>query len=166
MSNRAIGSCLLLLSLLFVGGRPAAAQGSGISLSGSYDLFYREFEDNSWLGAHFDVAKALGVVDVVGELGFNQFNDPAGNATVTAVQGGVRHNLVYAQEQPFRPFVQFLLGGWFCCEENAFVIQPGAGIDFGTGMGFDIRAAYDFRRIFYEDGYWGHRVSVGVVKRF
>ena len=166
MSNRVIGSCLLALSVIFVGSPPVAAQDSGLSVSGSYDFLYREFGDNSHVGAHFDVAKSLGIVEVVGEVGINHFVVDDVGDTVTSFQGGVRHNLVYAQEQPFRPFVQFLLGGWFCCEENAFVIQPGFGIDLPIGSGLDVRAEYDFRRIFYADGYWGHRVSAGIVKRF
>lgn len=163
MRNRVIGSCLLAASLLFVGSRPAAAQDSGVSVSGNYDFYYHELEESSGVGAHFDVAKALGLVDVVGEIGFNHFD----GATDSSYQGGLRYNLAYAQGKQFKPFVQFLLGAWHCCETTEFVIQPGVGVDFGTGKGFDIRVGYDYRRIFFEDnGVNAHRVSAGVVKRF
>jgi hypothetical protein len=163
MRNRVIGSCLMVLSLLFVGSRPAAAQGSGVSVSGSYDFFYHELGDDSALGAHFDVAKSLGMVDVVGEIGFNHFD----GATVSSYQVGPRFNVGYAKSSKFTPFVQFLLGGWHCCGDSEFVIQPGVGVDFGSNRGFDIRVQYDYRRIFFEDeGANAHRVSAGVVKRF
>ena len=162
MSNRVIGSCLLAVSLLFVGDRPVAAQ-SGVSVSGSYDFYYHEFDETSAAGAHFDVAKSLGMVDVVGEIGFNHFD----GGTPVSYQGGLRYNFATGMGGgSAKPFVQFLLGGWSCCDVNEFLIQPGVGVDIATGKGFDIRVAYDFRTIFFDPSENAHRVSAGVVKRF
>ena len=160
MSNRVIGSCLLAMSLLFVGVRPVAAQ-SGVSVSGNYDFFYHEFEETSAVGAHFDVAKSLGIVDVVGEIGFNHFD----GGTPVSYSGGLRYNIATGAGAA-KPFVQFLLGGWSCCDVTEFMIQPGVGVDIGTGRGFDIRVGYDYRQLFFDPSESAHRVSAGVVKRF
>lgn len=159
MRNRVIGSCLLAASLLFVGASSASAQDGGTTVSANYDFVYHEFNETSAAGAHFDVAKSVGVFDVVGEIGFNHFD----GATTSSYSAGARWALPGSAKAA--PFVQLLAGAWHCCDETDFHLQPGVGVDFATSSALTIRGQVDLRHIFLSDidDENAVRASVGVV---
>ena len=157
MKNRLVGVGLLVLMAVFGGVRNVAAQ-EKYSLGVSYDALYREFEENSSLGAHVDIARSLGALSLVGELGFNNYED----ATVSSYMGGIR--FPFAATASVKPFVQLLAGAWHCCEITEFALQPGAGVEFAGNDALAFRAQFDYRPIFFEEETENAvRFSVGVV---
>jgi opacity protein-like surface antigen len=163
MKNRVFGSCLLAASLLFVGAPKASAQ--GLTVGASYDFLYHVDGDTSSAGAHFDIAKNVGMIDVVGEVGFNHFD----GVTVSSYLAGGRWAFK-ASNPKVAPFVQVLLGAAHYGADDfgstEFALQPGIGVDFATSNAFKIRGQYDYRRIFSDGGSNDNRLSVGLVFGF
>jgi hypothetical protein len=154
---------LLVFGLLLLASRAAHAQGPSLTLGASYDAFYREFGFNTSIGGHADVGVRLAQgLDVVGEFGLNHYDD----GTVTSYQGGVRGEFIASKNRKVSAFGQFLLGAWHCCGVTEFMLQPGGGVDINVGLPFDIRAAYDYRHLFFSPTESSQRVSAGIVKRF
>ena len=157
MKTRFVGMALVVAGLVGGSASQAAAQ-DGLQVGASYDFFYREFEENSAAGAHFDIAKSLGSWSAVGEIGFNSFD----GATVSSYQGGIRYP--FGANASVRPFAQVTAGLWNCCDENGFVLQPGGGVEFGSNPRFKYRAQIDYRWLrIGGEGYNGTRASAGVV---
>ncbi len=158
MKSRLLAMSLLAVVMVFGGAQSAAAQ-DGLQLGASYDFFYREFEETSAAGAHFDVAKSLGSFSVLGEIGFNDYD----GATVSSYQGGLRFPFG-ASTASARPFAQVTTGLWRCCDTNAFVLQPGAGVEFGSSAKVKYRVQFDYRWLRADgDNESAVRASAGVV---
>jgi hypothetical protein len=72
----------------------------------NYDPLLHELTENSSLGVHGDVAKSLGSIAVLGEVGANHFNQ----ATVMTLAPGVRYAFSAGTHSNIRPSVQALFG--------------------------------------------------------
>ena len=135
-----------------------------MSIGASYDVLSHVPEENSTTGAHVDFAMGMGRWLVVAELGFTAFEE----ATVQTYAGGARYPLLGAGGA-YRPYAQLLLGLWRCCDGdfNELVLQPGFGVDVPVSGRFGLRAAVDYRRVFFAEAGENHvRVSAGVVVAF
>lgn len=161
MKIRVIGLCLLAATV-FLGGAAKASAQEPATLGVMYDVLYHTENYNSAAGLHVDIAKNVGMIDVVGEVGFNHFD----GFTYTGFLGGGRYGIPAAPNAKYAPFVQLLLGGVRCgaCEDTNFGLQPGVGVDFSTSQRFKIRGQFDYRRIFgeFEDAN-DFRLSGGIV---
>jgi hypothetical protein len=161
MRNQLIGSCVLAAALALVGAGRALGQDAGATVGASYDVLYHEFSDTSAAGVHFDVAKSVGMVSAVGEIGFNHFD----GATVSSFLAGGRWGLPSSNAK-LSPFVQVLVGAWRCgaCDLTELALQPGFGVDFMTSKMYKIRGQVDLRHIFSDfDDENAYRLSVGAV---
>ena len=150
--------------------RCASAQATGsyaTTFSANVDVAYHETGDDSFAGAHFDVAgtvkRDVPRVAIVGEAGFNHFSD----ATVVSVLGGARVRIPIPDNR-FLPFAQGLLGLYHCsvCNENDLASQVGGGVDFRIPRrrSFQLRAQIDFRHVFTAlAGFDALRLSGGIV---
>lgn len=167
MNTRILVACMGALLLVT---RPVAAQPTASYLttfSANLDVVYHEKGDDSHAGAHFDVAGTVKPdvprVELVGEAGFNRFED----ATVAAVLAGARIRIPIEDDR-FLPFGQALFGLYHCsvCNENDPALQVGGGVDFRLPgiRAFRLRAQADFRHMFTNRaGFDALRLSGGIV---
>ena len=136
----------------------AAAQ---TTVSASYDPLVHELTENSSLGGHGEVARSLGSIAALGEIGVNHFDQ----ATVITVAPGVRYRFAPATSK-LQPSVQAVAGLWHCaaCEVNEFFLQPGVLVDYARSSALTLRVQFDVRRIFFDfGGETAERIGVGVV---
>jgi hypothetical protein len=141
------------VAILVAAALPAAAQNEDKPLVG-VGLSFLHDEGGTATGFAVDIAKAFrsmnkAQLSAVGDLGWNRFGDADSN--VLSILGGVR--ITGTADAKLQPYGQFLLGLEHCCEDNGFAIQPGAGIDYLYNDKVAIRAAVDFRRTSYGDGF-------------
>jgi hypothetical protein len=66
----------------------------------------------------------------------------------TSLLGGVM--FMMPGEQSYVPFVDAMAGFAFCCDDSAFVLQFGGGLDFETGGRYTPRVSVVWRRLSYE----------------
>jgi hypothetical protein len=159
MRLRRFGVTALGAWFVMAGARGAVAQ---TTVAASYDLLLHELTENSSLGGHGDIARVVGPIAVLGEIGANHFNQ----ATVITIAPGIRYAFRLAGGSKFHPAVQAVAGLWHCsaCEVNATFVQPGVVLDYERSRALSVRAQFDVRRIFFDfGGETAERVSVGVV---
>ncbi|HUF48775.1 MAG TPA: hypothetical protein VMM93_13240 [Vicinamibacterales bacterium] len=160
----------LMTAFTLVAATPAAAQ--ALRNDTSYD---KEFgvkysilnEEGTWANVGLLLDGGVKVCEVgtwscsiIGELAFNRFSDF--DATYTTYQAGVRLGKVV--DSKMRPYVQFLLGGQACCGgENAFVITPGAGLNYAMTEAVDFQVQVDLPQArYFGDWFSQFRLSFGV----
>jgi hypothetical protein len=153
---------VLALGLASIVALPSVAAAQGTTVGLSYDLLYREYEENSALGAHFDVGRGVTTfgtmgMDVLGEIGFNNFE----SGTVTSFGGGVRFRPASSGQVSF--VIPVLIGIWHFSDFNDLFFQPGVGFEYAWSEKVNIIGGFDYRRIFDDfDGGNGVRISIGV----
>jgi|KBSSwiStaDraftv2_1062776.scaffolds.fasta_scaffold307550_2 hypothetical protein len=150
----ALGICTMVAS----SGRAAAQT----RVSASYDPLLHELTENSSLGGHGDVARRIGSIAALGEIGVSHFDQ----ATVITVAPGVRYRLAAPATSKFQPAVQAVAGLWHCaaCEVNELFLQPGVLVDYARSSALTLRFQFDVRRIFFDfGGETAERIGVGVV---
>jgi hypothetical protein len=95
----------------------------------------------------------------VGELGVQFFD-----STTTWLGGGVR--FVGKKSAKVRPFGQVLIGGFFCCDDSAFGLQFGGGVDLPM-KSFTVRIQGDIPTAFDDgDSRTGFKLTGGIVFPF
>ncbi len=107
-----------------------------------------EFE-RTGTGFTVDVAKTVkplskSAFGIVADFGSGWFD----GEWVKTLGGGVR--LTGTSNAKAMPFGQFLVGGEFCCDNSAFMLQFGGGVDIGLSAKMNVRLQYDYRRAMYE----------------
>ena len=143
MRNRILTSVFMIAALLALA-LPAAARQSDDKPRVGAGLSFLHDEGETAVGVAVDVAKPIrsmtnSSLSLVGDVGINKFN----GFTVFSLLGGPR--ITWTSDAKVHPYAQFLVGLEHCCEENAFTLQPGGGIDYMYNEKMAIRAAIDFR---------------------
>lgn len=91
-----------------------------------------------------------------GEDGFD-----GGSTTLTSFLGGAEYRL--ASQSKVKPFVQGLIGVDHWTGVNAFVIEPGGGIEYALNETFNLRVTAGLHIGFWDgDASTGFRAGVGV----
>jgi hypothetical protein len=148
---------------------PAAAQGiapTGPEVSIGYQLLHVP-DETFPLGLNVDVAAPVGSGwTLVGEFGWakDDQSEPGVDGSISILNYGVgpRWGLSGLTTAAY-PFVQVLAGGVHTSAEltsngitvddsdNAFMLQPGAGVIVPLGPGWGVVGQVDYRRVFFEE---------------
>jgi hypothetical protein len=160
----------LLIASLVLAASSVSAQSRDpyfATFTAGYDLLYRELNETSALGGHFDLASTIKrdvpFLTLAGEVGVNRFDD----VNVSSFMAGPRLRLPNIGRNVL-PFVQGFAGLYHCgaCDINDFALQGGGGLDFRASRRSDIRirTQLDFRHMFddFED-FNAVRLGIGIV---
>jgi Outer membrane protein beta-barrel domain len=148
---------------------PVAAQGvppSGPEFSIGYQLLHVP-DETFPLGLNLDVASTFGSGwTIVGEFGWANDNqsEPGVDGSLTLINYGAGPRwAIRGAPIPARPFVQVLAGGVHTSAEltgagisvddsdNAFMLQPGAGVIVPLGGAWGFVGQVDYRRVFFKE---------------
>jgi hypothetical protein len=150
MCKRVLGSALLVIALLSVSVRSAAAQDSGAIVG--VGVAFLHGEDVTYTGFAADVAKSVktmsnGAVSVVGDIGV--YKD---EITLSSFAGGIRFTGQAGTKTSL--FGQFLVGVEHCgfCEETHVLLAPGVGLDYAVAPKLNVRAEVSFHNVRFEGG--------------
>ncbi len=98
---------------------------------------------------------------IIAALNFNRFGYEGGGTTMTSFLGGAEYRI--ASESKVKPFVQGLVGVDHWAGANAFVIEPGGGIEYALNETFNLRVTAGLHIGFWDgDASTGFRAGFGI----
>lgn len=162
--HRVIGLCVAL-GLITIGAvRPAAAQVAGPQVSLGYQVLHVPHETFPF-GLNLDVGGTLrNGLGLVGEVGWatDDQNEPGVSGNLKFVNYGAGPRWHFGSSSGARPYAQLIGGGVHTSanltvgtsrvvdSDNAFMLQPGAGVMVPVGGAWGVFGQADYRRVFFK----------------